>query len=869
MRILISKEDQVGLFSKRQMDDIISTAKKSKAPTYVKKPKARGKGITAEIQRISDEVLAYFKDSKARLITTQEELHDYITRMIEAGIGSIDTETTGLDRVNDTIVGFSLYYPGDVEVYIPCNHIIPIFEEPYSNQITYEQAQAELQRLVDARTKLVFANADFDLGMIYKDIHVDLLVCFFYDVILAWRCIKEDERDNALKVLYNKYVLRGHGDPKKFSDFFSPTLFPYCKPEVAKLYAANDAKITYELFVWQLPYVTKDNAKCKKKHLEAISDLIWNVEFPMVTVAQRMHRRGMYIEKEVANMLRRKYHRLLDEAKQKLYGLVQECLDDTRYHARTKRPFSSASDFNPNSTPHVKWLCYDLLGLDAGKKGETGKEILGAFGLPVTDQILYVRSLVTLIGTFVDKMPDTVASDEKLHCTFKIVGADTGRMSSADPNLQNVPSKQADIRHMFRAMPGNVLMSSDYSQQEPKLTAYISQDENMIKSFQENKDIYSFIAAIAFNKTYDECLEFTPDRVYNPEGKARRTEAKSVVLGILYGRSTVTIADQLYSHEPWSQDKKIKQAQFVYDSVLAAFPALKKLMENSQAFVRKYGYTETILGRRRHIPDMQLPEYEFSAQSGYINPDIDPLDISTLSGTNDIPKRIRDALYKELTSYKYFGQVARRIRELDAEGIKVTNNRYKIQEATRQVVNSIIQGSAADTTKMALLNVENDEELKELGGRIVNVIHDEILLECPIENKDRCAEILAQRMCEAAGFLPFPIKCDVEITLHWYGLPFPCEYQAPTDLDDVSEESIKWLQWHMYESGYDLPVYKNPDGSKPEGVAAKGVNGKWSNELEIAIKDYKTKHDIDTDAEFIEYIHSFVYSGIQPKPKSH
>ena len=156
----------------------------------------------------------------------------------------------------------------------------------------------------------------------------------------------------------------------------------------------------------------------------------------------------------------------------------------------------------------------------------------------------------------------------------------------------------------------------------------------MIRSFQEGKDIYSFIASIAFNKPYEDCLEFTPDGEYNPEGKARRTESKSVVLGILYGRSTVTIADQLYAKEDWSQDKKIKQAEFVYESVLEAFPALRKLMENSEAFVKKYGYTETILGRRRHIPDLQLPEYEFKPLSGYINPDIDPLDINTLNGDN-------------------------------------------------------------------------------------------------------------------------------------------------------------------------------------------------------------------------------------------
>lgn len=339
---------------------------------------------------------------------------------------------------------------------------------------------------------------------------------------------------------------------------------------------------------------------------------------------------------------------------------------------------------------------------------------------------------------------------------------------------------------------------------------------------------------------------------------------------ILYGRSTVTIADQLYAKEDWSQEKKIKQAEFVYESVLEAFPALRKLMENSEAFVKKYGYTETILGRRRHIPDLQLPEYEFKPLSGYINPDIDPLDINTLNGDNSIPQHVQEDLLRELTSCKYFGQVAKRIRELDqVDRIKVINNKFKIQEATRKVVNSIIQGSAADTTKLALLNVYRDPEIAALGGRMVNVIHDEILLECPIENKDRCGELLAQKMCEAAGFLPFPIKCDVETTIHWYGLPFPCEYDAPKTLENMTESEIEYVQWHIYESGYELPVYKNPDGSKPEGVAAKGINGVFSEELKSAILDYKTKHKLTSDEQFLWYIHEYVYSGIKPDPSKY
>ena len=186
----------------------------------------------------------------------------------------IDTETTGTDVVHDTIVGASLYYPGGVECYIPCKHIVPIFDTPYKNQLTYEEVGQELQLFVNAGTKMIFANANFDIAVIYKDFKVDMIPVMYYDVIHAWRCLKENEKKNGLKELYAKYVLHGNGDPKKFSDFFNPKLFPFSRPEVAKLYAANDAKITYELFMWQLPYVTKSHPKCQKHHLEKIADLV-------------------------------------------------------------------------------------------------------------------------------------------------------------------------------------------------------------------------------------------------------------------------------------------------------------------------------------------------------------------------------------------------------------------------------------------------------------------------------------------------------------------------------------------------------------------------------------------------------------------
>lgn len=426
----------MGLFSTTQLEAINAAAKKSKSLVDERPSSKSVNSINHDLAEMTKNVQEYFKDSEAILIHSKEELHDYITNAIEAGYCGIDTETTGLDRIKDTIVGASLYYPGGVECYIPIKHLVPIFDEPYKGQLSYADCHEEFQRFVDAGTKMIFANADFDLSMIYKDFKVDLNDVCFYDVILAWRCLKEDERDNSLKALYMKYVMKGKGDPMKFSDFFSPKLFPYCKPDVAKLYAANDAKITYELFKWQLPYITKSHPKCQKNNLEAIADLVWNVEFPLIKVCQNMHRIGMYIDKTVSAKLIDRYESTRKSEMSKLKSMVEETLKECQYTPPpfTKVPFETAEDFNPKSQQHVKHLLYEIMGVPVGKDGmSTDKSVLKELNLPITNQILSVRSVETLINSFVDKLPKVVASDNRIHGQFKQIGADTGRMSSKEP----------------------------------------------------------------------------------------------------------------------------------------------------------------------------------------------------------------------------------------------------------------------------------------------------------------------------------------------------------------------------------------------------------------------------------------------------
>lgn len=610
----------MGLFSAAQMakiNEVVAKSQRLETPAKVSKS-----GKMDELESIYQEVREYFKDSNSILIQSKSELHDYIDEVISAGEAGIDTETTGLDKLNDHIVGSSLYYPGGVECYIPSMHILPIFESPYKNQISYADLAEEFQRFNDYNVKLVFANADFDLAMINNSIGVNLSKSFYYDVILAWRCIKENEPKNGLKELYNKYVLKGVGNPKKFSDFFPPKLFPYCDPKVAQLYAANDAKITYELMQWQLPYITPDNPKCKAKHLEAISKLVWQVEFPLVKTCLDLHTRGAYVDSDTAQRLSDKYHREYLSEMQKLKDMMDKFLSTCPPMSLSKSPFKTGQQFNPNSSIHVGYLCRDLMHLSVGKSVD--KKVLAVLNTPITNQIVKVKELDKLLSTYVDKLPNSVGADHRIHATFKSIGADTGRFSSERPNLQNIPSHATDIRHMFRATPAytdrvscathddgylvtlpywgfikddhsvdievkdltkgqcillydansenytfgqiydiidlsstreiyfllnehissnlnitinvrynsNVMLSSDYSSQEPRLTAFVSNDPIMIKTFQEGKDIYGSIASVAFNLPYENCLEFHPEtHEYQPDGKARRSEAKTIVLG--------------------------------------------------------------------------------------------------------------------------------------------------------------------------------------------------------------------------------------------------------------------------------------------------------------------------------------------------
>ena len=189
---------------------------------------------------------------------------------------------------------------------------------------------------------------------------------------------------------------------------------------------------------------------------------------------------------------------------------------------------------------------------------------------------------------------------------------------------------------------------------------------------------------------------------------------------------------------------------------------------------RDYGYVTTVWGRRRQLPDMQLPYYEFTYKDGIV-PDFDPLSDDEEEYSTEVPEStVRDLTNKLLNcrGWKQKEQLKESIRN---QGLNIKDNTSFIAQAQRQCVNARVQGSSADLTKLAQIELFNNEELKQLGFRMLIPVHDEIIAECPVENVKRCAELMSYCMKHAGKDLCVPLSCDVELFYHWYGEPVKME----------------------------------------------------------------------------------------------
>lgn len=739
----------------------INTLKKSKTTVKGTSSKVTITSQIASIKAFVDKVLGKYRDVY-ELINTEQQLESYINDCIKFGEVAIDTETTGLDPMLDKIVGFSLYTPNRQACYVPINHISYVTGIRVDNQLTENQITPILQKLVEYKTKIIMFNANFDIRVIRNQLKV-YLNCD-WDCYLGARCLNENEGEgnNKLKKLHMKYVLKNEEDEFSYEEMFKGITFDKIPIDYAYLYGAHDAIITYEYYQFQKPYLDINQ---EREDLRNVAWVFHNIEMPCVKVVCDMEDTGVEFDIKYCNELSSKYHKLLDEKINNFYSICEQFSDQLNDY-RIKQGISNKLDnpINISSSTQIAIVLYDILGIepvDSKNVRGTGDDILSKIEHPISKAIVEYREVKKLITTYIDKLPNCINQKTgRIHCNYNQYGADTGRFSSTNPNLQNIPSHNKEIRKMFKATDGYVMMSSDYSQQEVKVMAQMCGDEKMLEAFRQGKDFYAQIASIAFNRNYEDCLEFNKDGTTNKEGKERRTQAKSILLGINYGRGVASIAEQLKCEK--------EKAQQIKDSVFKGFPAIPKFEKESKDMAKYLGYVTTLWGRKRRLPDMSLPEYEFYWKDG-VAPDNDVLDFDDNIVITEVPDNIKNEYLNKLHKAKFWDK-KNVIQEASVEGIRIVDNGSKIANAERQCVNARIQGSAADLSKLAMIKVGTDDRLRELGFRLLIPVHDELIGECPIENAKECKERFAHLMEEAAvGKLTIPISCDVASSYAWYG----------------------------------------------------------------------------------------------------
>ena len=443
-----------------------STKKSASKSTTVK-----GGGLLGQINQIKAMVekhLGKFKNDYV-IIQSEELLHKYFMFCIDNGVISIDTETTGLDPILDKIVGLCIYTPNHKAAYVPINHTSYVTGVRVDNQLTEEQVARQFDMLLKYHPDIIMFNAKFDIRVIRNQLGVKNIYCT-WDCYLAAKLMNENEDSHGLKALHQKYVLDGKEDEFKFDALFKGLTADKIPINTFYLYAAHDAIITYELYEYQKQFMYYDPTVMPdaRNGMNGVSWVFFNIEMPCVKVVCDMEDNGVKFDFEYQQKLSEKYNKLLEEKTEEFYRCCSVYDSEIEEYKRKNVNHKLDTPINMGSPTQIAILLYDILQIeppDPKSPRGTGEAILQKIDNPIAKAILDYRELSKLIGTYIDKLPDCVnPKDGRIHCSFNQYGAKTGRFSSSDPNLQNIPSHNKDIRKMFVATNEEKLVTTDTQQ---------------------------------------------------------------------------------------------------------------------------------------------------------------------------------------------------------------------------------------------------------------------------------------------------------------------------------------------------------------------------------------------------------------------
>ena len=493
-------------------------------------------------------------------ILTDTQLDAWITKLMQAELVALDTETTGLDAMESQLVGISFAVEPHHAAYLPLAHNYPGAPDHLKREHALQKLKPWLE---SAAHKKLGQNLKYDQHIFLN--HGIALAGIAEDTLLQ-SYVLESHKPHDLENL----VLRHLGlKTIPYADVVGKGAkqigFDQVDLDTATKYAAEDADITLRLHQHFAPQL-------KGKLAEVYRD----IELPVREVLFRMERNGVLID---AAMLGRQSHEL---------GLKLNEIEKQAFEA-------AGQPFNLGSPKQLQEILFDKLGLPAKKKTATGarstdEEVLQELALdyPLPKIILEHRALAKLKSTYTDKLPQMVNRHTgRVHTSYSQAVAVTGRLASSDPNLQNIPIRTPEgrrIREAFIAPPGSRIVSADYSQIELRIMAHLSEDAGLLRAFAKGEDIHRATAAEVFG--------VAPDAVSSEQ----RRYAKVINFGLIYGMSAYGLASQL-----GIENSAAKQ---YIDLYFARYPGVKHYMDSTRQQAREQGYVETVFGRRLWLPEI-------------------------------------------------------------------------------------------------------------------------------------------------------------------------------------------------------------------------------------------------------------------------
>jgi len=495
-----------------------------------------------------------------RTVTKPEELAALIAEAERQGFAAFDCETTGLNPLYDSLVGFSLSLKAGTGVYVPLKAPIPELGEPPSVVMNGTAAKELLTRLWGTeKLTLVLHNGKFDYQVMKTAGVFTEARCRLFDTMIAAWLLDPDRLSFGLETLAEIQLgLQG----LDYKDIV-PKGYTFAAVPIgqATSYAAEDADFTLQLYHIFKPALEKAN----------LTALFETLEMPLMPLLADMEARGIFLKKDALFTFSEELAESLEKQEAAIYQIVGH-------------PFNIAS---PKQLQEVLFIERKL---PAGKKTKTGystdisvlEELAAMDELPA--KIVDYRTSAKLKSGYADALPLLADSKGRVHTTFIQTGAATGRLSSRDPNLQNIPIRGDEgrkIRRAFYAAEGNKLISADYAQIELVILAHFSRDENLVKAFRQGADVHAATASLIFNVPVEAVV---PDM---------RRVAKVINFGVMYGMSAFRLANQL-------RISRTEAADFI-TRYFTTYSGVATFMETLKETAAEKGFVETLMGRRRMI----------------------------------------------------------------------------------------------------------------------------------------------------------------------------------------------------------------------------------------------------------------------------